>query len=104
MPQIASLLAGEDLDGRIGGKVELPIDVFQRSAVTRLQHVLQSASLPASIPILVDDPDVLGADVIETDLPAEVGKLLYGESAIPPGKSEFFSKAAAGVATRSSKP
>ena len=36
-----------------------------------------------------------GADVIETDLPAEVGKLLYGESVIAGGKSEFFSKAAA---------
>jgi glycerophosphoryl diester phosphodiesterase len=31
-----------------------------------------------------------GADVIETDLPREVGKLLYGESAIPASKSQFF--------------
>lgn len=31
-----------------------------------------------------------GADVIETDLPAEVGKLLYSESAIPASKSQFF--------------
>jgi len=31
-----------------------------------------------------------GADVIETDLPREVGKLLYSESAIPASKSQFF--------------
>lgn len=31
-----------------------------------------------------------GADVIETDLPREVGELLYGESAIPESKSRFF--------------
>ena len=37
------------------------------------------------------------ADVIETDLPREVGKLLYGESAITAGKSEFFSEAAGRV-------
>ena len=35
-----------------------------------------------------------GADVVETDLPGEVGKLLYGESAVPARKSKFFSKAA----------
>jgi glycerophosphoryl diester phosphodiesterase len=46
----------------------------------------------------------LGTDVIETDLPAEVGRLLYGESVIPARKSEFFSKANAGAGTRSSKP
>ena len=34
----------------------------------------------------------LGADVIETDLPKEVGKLLYGESAIPASKSQFFQR------------
>ncbi len=34
----------------------------------------------------------LGADVIETDLPGEVGKLLYGESAIPASKSLFFQR------------
>ena len=34
----------------------------------------------------------LGADVIETDLPREVGKLLYGESAIPASKSQFFQR------------
>jgi len=33
-----------------------------------------------------------GADVIETDLPREVGKLLYGESAIPASKSKFFQR------------
>ncbi len=33
-----------------------------------------------------------GADVIETDLPREVGKLLYSESAIPASKSQFFQK------------
>lgn len=33
-----------------------------------------------------------GADVIETDLPREVGMLLYGESAIPASKSEFFQR------------
>ena len=32
----------------------------------------------------------IGADVIETDIPREVGKLLYGESAIPASKSKFF--------------
>jgi len=32
----------------------------------------------------------LGADVIETDLPRELGKLLYSESAIPATKSQFF--------------
>jgi glycerophosphoryl diester phosphodiesterase len=31
-----------------------------------------------------------GADVIETDLPGEVGKLLYGKSVIPASKSQFF--------------
>ena len=31
-----------------------------------------------------------GADVIETDLPREVGKLLYSESTIPASKSHFF--------------
>jgi glycerophosphoryl diester phosphodiesterase len=31
-----------------------------------------------------------GADLIETDLPIEVGKLLYGESALPAFKSKFF--------------
>ncbi len=31
-----------------------------------------------------------GVDVIETDLPGEVGKLLYGESAIPASRSQFF--------------
>ncbi|MBL7188101.1 MAG: glycerophosphodiester phosphodiesterase family protein [Phycisphaerae bacterium] len=31
-----------------------------------------------------------GADVIETDLPRKVGKLLYSKSAIPPSKSRFF--------------
>ena len=31
-----------------------------------------------------------GADVIETDLPREVGKLLYSETAIPASKSQFF--------------
>ena len=40
-----------------------------------------------------------GADVIETDIPGEVGKLLYGESVIAAGKSEFFSKAAGRVLT-----
>ena len=42
----------------------------------------------------------VGADVIETDLPREVGKLLYGECAVPERKSEFFSKAVAGVVNR----
>jgi glycerophosphoryl diester phosphodiesterase len=40
-----------------------------------------------------------GADVIETDLPREVGKLLYGDSVVPADKSEFFSMAAAHVVT-----
>lgn len=31
-----------------------------------------------------------GADLIETDLPGEVGSLLYGESAIPASKSRFL--------------
>lgn len=31
-----------------------------------------------------------GADIIETDLPREVGKLLYGEAAIPASKSKFL--------------
>ena len=34
----------------------------------------------------------LGVDVIETDLPREVGKLLYSESAIPVSKSQFFQR------------
>ena len=34
----------------------------------------------------------VGADVIETDLPREVGKLLYSESAIPASKSRFFQR------------
>jgi glycerophosphoryl diester phosphodiesterase len=34
----------------------------------------------------------LGIDVIETDLPREVGKLLYSESAIPVSKSQFFQR------------
>ena len=33
-----------------------------------------------------------GADVIETDLPREVGKILYGETAIPASKSQFFQR------------
>jgi len=33
-----------------------------------------------------------GADVIETDLPREVGKLLYSESTIPASKSHLFQK------------
>jgi glycerophosphoryl diester phosphodiesterase len=33
-----------------------------------------------------------GADVIETDLPREVGKLLYGESEIPASKSQFLQR------------
>jgi glycerophosphoryl diester phosphodiesterase len=33
-----------------------------------------------------------GVDVIETDLPIEVGKLLYSESAIPASKSQFFQR------------
>jgi len=31
-----------------------------------------------------------GVDVIETDIPRKVGKLLYSESAIPASKSQFF--------------
>ena len=31
-----------------------------------------------------------GADLIETDLPQEVGELLYRESSIPASKSQFF--------------
>lgn len=31
-----------------------------------------------------------GVDLIETDLPREVGRLLYGESAVPASKSRFF--------------
>jgi len=34
----------------------------------------------------------IGADVIETDIPREVGKLLYGKSAIPASKSKFFQR------------
>lgn len=34
----------------------------------------------------------LGADLIETDLPIEVGRLLYGESTIPASKLRFFQK------------
>lgn len=33
-----------------------------------------------------------GVDVIETDLPREVGKSLYSQSAIPASKSQFFQK------------
>jgi len=33
-----------------------------------------------------------GADVIETDIPREVGKLLYSESTIPASKSQFFQR------------
>ena len=33
-----------------------------------------------------------GADVIETDLPREVGKLLYGEAPVPVSKSHLFQK------------
>jgi glycerophosphoryl diester phosphodiesterase len=33
-----------------------------------------------------------GADVLETDLPREVGKLLYGESVVPASKKRFFQK------------
>ncbi|MFC1633760.1 glycerophosphodiester phosphodiesterase family protein [Planctomycetota bacterium] len=33
-----------------------------------------------------------GGDVIETDLPREVGKLLYSESTIPASKSQFFER------------
>jgi glycerophosphoryl diester phosphodiesterase len=45
-----------------------------------------------------------GADVIETDLPREVGKLLYGESVIHVHKSEFFSKSVGCVVTHDPKP
>lgn len=31
-----------------------------------------------------------GADLVETDLPTQVGKLLYDKSAIPASKSQFF--------------
>ena len=34
-----------------------------------------------------------GIDIIETDIPREVGKLLYGETAIPEHKSKFFKRA-----------
>jgi glycerophosphoryl diester phosphodiesterase len=34
----------------------------------------------------------LGADVIETDIPREVGKLLYDESPIPASRSQFLQK------------
>jgi len=34
----------------------------------------------------------LGADVIETDIPREVGKFLYGQSAIPAAKSKFLKR------------
>jgi glycerophosphoryl diester phosphodiesterase len=34
----------------------------------------------------------MGVDVIETDLPIEVGTLLYGESAIAASKSRFFQR------------
>ena len=34
----------------------------------------------------------LGADVIETDLPREVGNILYNESKIPVSKSHFFQR------------
>ncbi|MCP4609658.1 MAG: glycerophosphodiester phosphodiesterase family protein [Planctomycetes bacterium] len=34
----------------------------------------------------------IGADVIETDIPRKVGKLLYSESAIPASKSPFFQR------------
>jgi len=33
-----------------------------------------------------------GADVIETDLPREVGAMLYGKSPVPASKSEYFTK------------
>jgi len=33
-----------------------------------------------------------GTDVVETDIPREIGKLLYGESAIPVSKSQFFQR------------
>lgn len=33
-----------------------------------------------------------GVDVIETDLPIEVGELLYSETAIPASKSQFFKR------------
>jgi glycerophosphoryl diester phosphodiesterase len=33
-----------------------------------------------------------GADMIETDLPREVGKLLYGKAAIPASKSKFLQR------------
>lgn len=41
----------------------------------------------------------LGADIIETDLPGEVGRLLYGDSAVPASKSAFFSKVVSGAVT-----
>lgn len=41
----------------------------------------------------------LGADIIETDLPQELGTLLSGAFEIPVGKSKFFSKAVAGDLT-----
>jgi len=34
----------------------------------------------------------LGADVIETDIPGEIGKFLYGQSAIPESRSQFLHK------------
>jgi glycerophosphoryl diester phosphodiesterase len=38
-----------------------------------------------------------GIDVIETDIPREVGKLLYGKSAIPEHKLKFFKRVVPGV-------
>jgi glycerophosphoryl diester phosphodiesterase len=41
-----------------------------------------------------------GIDVIETDLPREVGGLACGEAVVPEHKSQFFSKAAVRVVNR----
>jgi hypothetical protein len=32
-----------------------------------------------------------GADIIETDIPTQLGPLLYKEAAVPAAKNQFFS-------------
>ncbi len=48
---------------------------------------------PSGTAVIEEEYRVLlqrGVDLIETDCPREVGKLLYGESALPASKSKFF--------------
>jgi glycerophosphoryl diester phosphodiesterase len=56
------------------------------------EYIFNRASGTGSIEQRYRDLLQQGIDVIETDLPIEAGKLLYGESAIPASKSRFFQR------------